>query len=110
MFSNEREKNKDIYNNPSKKIEIKELNKKLYIGGYFCYSINKNGANKLLKYIQQNGIKHGIDYLNKIIPNLNNYEICPQIVFTDWNENGKKIDSDIQNSYDTFDFSIVLWV
>ena len=39
------------------------------------------------------------------MPNLNNYELYPQIVFSDWNENGKKIDSDIQNSFDTFDFS-----
>jgi hypothetical protein len=33
------------------------------------------------------------------------FEIQPQIVFSDWNENGKKIDSDIQNSFDIFDFS-----
>ena len=43
---------------------------------------NDDFKKRLLNYIQQNGIKHGIDYLNKIIPNLNNYELYPQIVFS----------------------------
>jgi hypothetical protein len=64
----------------------------------------------LLEYIDQNGINHGIDYLNKILDNniLHSYECQPQIVFSDWNENGKKIDSDIQNVYDSIDFSGVV--
>ena len=53
----------------------------------------------MLDYIEQNGIKHGIDYLNKIIPNLQSKECEPQLVFSEWNENGKQIDSDIQNIY-----------
>ena len=38
------------------------------------------------------------------MPNLNNYELQPHIVFSEWNENGRKIDSDIQNLYNHFNF------
>ena len=104
MFSKDRQKHFKLYNDLSKnETKIVPLDKKLYIGGYFMYSINKNGARKLLDYIEQNGIKHGIDYLNKIMPDLHSYECQPQLVFSEWNENGKKIDSDIQNIYDKLD-------
>lgn len=103
----EKNRNYDIYNMVSHQVDVKELNKDIYIGGYFAYSINKVGAKKILDYIDQNGINHGIDYLNKILDNniLHSYECQPQIVFSDWNENGKKIDSDIQNAFDAIDFS-----
>lgn len=108
MFDNDRKNNFHIYNNLStQEHKIVPLNKQLYIGGYFMYSINRNGARKMVEYINKNGIKHGIDYLNKIIPNLENYECQPQLVFSEWNENGKKIDSDIQNNYDKIDFSTI---
>ena len=106
MFENDRQKVKDIYdNNLLETIKVTTLNKKLYIGGFFTYSINKNGAKILVNYIENNGIKHGIDYLNKIINNLQSYECQPHLVFSEWNEGGKKIDSDIQNIYDGLDFS-----
>ena len=106
MFENEREKVKNIYDNDLlETIKVTSLNKNLYIGGYFTYSINKNGAKILINYIENNGIKHGIDYLNKIINSLKSYECQPQLVFSVWNEGGKKIDSDIQNIYDGLDFS-----
>lgn len=103
----EKNRNYDIYNMVSESVDVKDLNKDLYIGGSFAYSINKVGAKKILDYIDQNGINHGIDYLNKILDNnkLRSYECQPQIVFSDWNENGKKIDSDIQNIFDSIDFS-----
>ena len=105
----EKNRNYDVYNLVSDEVAVTELNKDIYIGGYFAYSINKNGAKKLLEYIDQNGINHGIDYLNKILDNdiLESHECQPQIVFSDWNENGKKIDSDIQNAFDSIDFSEV---
>jgi len=103
----EKNRNYDIYNLVSQAVDVKDLNKDLYIGGYFAYSMNKTGAKKLLEYIDKNGINHGIDYLNKILDNniLDSYECQPQIVFSDWNENGKKIDSDIQNTFDSIDFT-----
>ena len=107
MFSKTLEKVKSIYyNNDS--VTIEKLQMDYYIGGIHCYSINKCGARKLLNYIDKNGIKHGIDYLFKIIPELECFETRPHISFAEWNEGGKAIDSDIQNLYDGIDLSHTL--
>jgi len=103
----EKNRNYDVYNIVSESIDIVDLNKNLYIGGTFMYSINKIGAKKILDYIDKNGINHGIDYQIKITNGLLCYECQPQIVFSEWNENGKKIDSDIQNICDSIDFSAI---
>lgn len=103
MFSKNREEAK-IYNTKNN-MTIHPLNKNLFIGGTFGYSINKMGAYKLVEYINKNGIKHGIDYLMKIVPELDSYEVRPQLVFSDWDENGKMVDTDIQRDYESFDFS-----
>ena len=101
MFENDRKRNWKKYNENNGTSTIGELDKKLYIGGTFGYSINRKGAEKLIYYIEKNGIKHGIDYLIKI-SDVNCKELCPQIVFSEWNENGKKIDTDIQRDYEHF--------
>jgi len=44
MFENSRDYN--LYNMVSESVDVVDLNKDLYIGGYFAYSINKNGAKK----------------------------------------------------------------
>ena len=66
MINVNREKYKNIYNKESNDVIIESLNKDIYLGGTFNYTINKNGAKKLLDYIENNGIKHGIDFLMKI--------------------------------------------
>ena len=108
MFEKNRIKYSKIYNDISETVEIKPLSRDVYIGGYFSYSINKNGAKILVDYIKNNGIKHGIDYLNILLTNLNSYECQPQLTFSDWNENYKPIDTDIQNMYDPLDFTNIL--
>ena len=96
---------KNIYENDKEDISICILNKNLYIGGTFSYIITKSGANKILDYIKHNSIKHGIDYLINIIPELNIYETQPSLVFSDWAEPGiLNIDSDIQLDYNSFNF------
>ena len=105
MFEKNRDIYRNLYNNVSDKIEVTTLNKNMYIGATFAYSINKNGAKTLLEYINKNGINHGIDYVIKIVDKLEAYECQPQIVFSEWNENGKAIDTDIQNVYDGIDFT-----
>jgi len=105
MFSEERKKVHGLYNDNFENIEIYPLNKQLYIGGYFCYSINKKGAQEMIDYIEKNGIKHGIDYLNKINNDASYFEIRPQLVFSDWNEGGKKIDTNIQEDFDCLDLT-----
>ena len=109
MYSKEREKVKDLYNNNTSIIGIAPLNKTLYIGATFMYSINKIGAAKLLKYIEQNGIKHGIDYLIKICPELQSREMRPQLAFSEWVETpGQSVDTDIQNDSIGLDFSKIV--
>ena len=72
----------------------------IYIGGFFGYVITKSGCSKLLEYIKLNGIKHGIDYLVKIIPDLRCYNLQPHIVFTEWAQNSSSpVDTDIQKDY-----------
>lgn len=104
MFEKERDKVRSIYNVESEHTAIEKLNKNLYIGATHCYSINRKGAIKILEYIAMNGIKHGIDYLMKI-SNLDCYESRPHLAFAEWNENGKTIDTDIQNNNDSMNLN-----
>jgi len=108
MFDKLRKQNSSLYNNKNDVIKVKSLDKKLYIGGTFGYSINKTGAKKMIDYIEKHGIKHGIDYLILINNDLLSYECNPQLVFSEWNENGKNIDSDIQNTSDRFDIDKII--
>jgi GR25 family glycosyltransferase involved in LPS biosynthesis len=93
--------------NDEKIIKVDPFISQLFIGGTFAYSINKKGAKKILDYILENGCKHGIDYVIKIVKDLQLYELNPQLVFSEWNEKGKSIDTDIQFNYDTLDFSLI---
>jgi len=104
MFEGKRREVKDIYDTISL-AHVEFLNKNLYIGGTFAYSINKTGAKKLVDYIEKNGIKHGIDYVMKIVPDLKSCELRPLIVRSEWNEAGKKVDTDIQCNYNSIDFN-----
>jgi GR25 family glycosyltransferase involved in LPS biosynthesis len=98
MLQKKRESLAAVYDIESDGTNLSRLSKQLYIGGTFCYSINKKGAFKLLSYIKDNGIKHGIDYLIKINKDVECYETQPALAFSVWNENGAAIDTDIQNS------------
>lgn len=99
---------KFLYNNENfddvVNINIIDFDKSNYIGGFFGYIISKSGATKLLNYISTNGIKHGIDYLIKIINDLNIYQLEKFIIKSDrvlsTDING---DSDIQKNYEFID-------
>jgi len=109
MFTNKRTEVKAIYDaelTAETIIKVEPLNKDLYIGGFYSYSINKVGAQKLLDYIATNGIKHGIDYLVKIVAGLNASEIQPFLSFSKWYEDtANPIDTDIQTNYESLDFN-----
>ena len=107
MFELERNKVLNVYNNFDNVdvTAIEPLNKQLYIGGFHAYSINKTGARKMIDYIAVNGIKHGIDYMMKIVSPLNCFETRPQLSFAEWNEDGKNIDTDIQCDFVGMDFN-----
>jgi GR25 family glycosyltransferase involved in LPS biosynthesis/tetratricopeptide (TPR) repeat protein len=76
------------------------LDSNIYIGGFYAYIITRAGAKKMLDYIDKNGIKHGIDYLVKVVPAFVSYNCQPHIVFSDWVvSNESKVDTDIQKDY-----------
>lgn len=114
MFKKNREINKGIYDyafsllhdEAQKTASIHPLNKSIYIGGIFGYSINKNGAQKLVDYIHMHGIKHGIDYVMKIVNTLECYETQPNLCISLWNEDNTDYDTDIQKYHDSIDFSL----
>lgn len=105
MYASTRKKYYDIYNADTKNIKVVNLNNDFYLGGTFCYSINKKGAKHMLDYIDKHGIKHGFDY----IIGKKNYNICyelqPQICFSDWFERSEFViddfDTDIQKNCET---------
>jgi FkbM family methyltransferase len=110
MFELERNKVLNVYNNFDNVdvTVVKPLNKQLFVGATHCYTINKTGARKMIDYIAVNGIKHGIDYVMKLVSPLNCFETQPQLSFADWNEDGKPIDTDIQSDFVGMDFNNIV--
>lgn len=108
MFNTDKEKySEKYYNVVNKELVIENLNKDIYVGGFFSYVITKRGAINILKYIINNGIKHGIDYLLKV-HNFVCLELSPFIVLSDWVTNlNSSVDSDIQKNFESLelDFS-----
>lgn len=90
-----------------KTISVKGLvqtNLDAYIGGFFSYIITKSGCKKLLSYIETKGIKHGIDYIIKIYPELKIYNPQPHLVFSEMVEKlTSPVDTDIQKDYSSLD-------
>jgi len=77
------------------------LDKATLAGGTFGYCITRQGAKKLLDYIRQNGICHGIDYIMKIQPaqTFKQMMVTPPIVLSEWVRTpSSTVDSDIQKS------------
>ena len=101
MWSDQRKQVSNIYDIESPEIYMSNLNKNLYIGGIFLYSINKNGAKKLIQYIEKNGIKIPIDNLMGIVQEVNQFEVKPFLAFSDWAEHDKIVDSDIQYDHNS---------
>jgi GR25 family glycosyltransferase involved in LPS biosynthesis len=85
---------------------ITDLDKNIYIGGFFSYIITKRGAERMMNYISIHGIKHGIDYLIKIVRPLKCITLQPHIIYSEWVKNPESaVDSDIQKETEVFDFS-----
>ena len=88
---------------------FQHINRQIYVGGFFSYIITKNGALKMLKFIENKGIIHGIDYLMNINNNLNIQEIIPNIVISDWVKyQNDSVDSDIQKDNIGFNFDNII--
>jgi GR25 family glycosyltransferase involved in LPS biosynthesis len=88
------------YYEESDLLEIQELNTACYLGGTHCYIVSKKAAQKLLDYIEINGIRKGIDILmTKVQDKIKVYETYPFIAFADWVNEGNGVNSDIQYDY-----------
>ena len=109
MFKNNRVNNKDKYDyelvNDKTQVSVHPLSTEFYVGGTFGYSINKNGAKKMIDYIHKHGIKHGIDYVMKIVNTVDRYETQPNLCVSLWHEDDANYDTDIQSYRDSIDFS-----
>ena len=106
MFKDKREQYKDIYDIVREETEVYRLNRELYIGSTSSYIVTRTGASKILHYITQNRIRHGIDYLVGKIPYLNMYETQPHLCFAEWVDNlSSGVDSDIQKDFGGFNFN-----
>jgi GR25 family glycosyltransferase involved in LPS biosynthesis/glycosyltransferase involved in cell wall biosynthesis len=81
------------------------LNRSQYIGGTFGYIISKRGAAAYLTFIRENGIRHGIDYLLKLLPDsVRIVATQPHIVYSEWARSpSSNVDSDIQYNGDRID-------
>jgi len=95
MYSKDRDASYDA----KEGFSVQPFQSQFFVGGTFGYYITKKGAQRMLDYIDVNGIKHGIDYVMKLA-----FTECteckPHLVFSPWNE-FYLIDSDIQGNYET---------
>ena len=67
------------------------------MGGTFGYLISKEGARKLLEFINTTGMTNAIDTVQqKAIGTVDTYYCFPHLVFSDCFLPGQKLDSDIQ--------------
>jgi GR25 family glycosyltransferase involved in LPS biosynthesis len=110
MYNTNRSKNNEKYDytlvTHESDVTVCELATDFYIGGMFGYSINKKGAQKMIDYIHKNGIRHGIDYLMKIMNTIELYETQPNLCISLWHEDDVNYDTDIQKFVDSIDFSL----
>jgi GR25 family glycosyltransferase involved in LPS biosynthesis len=109
MYKQNRINNNDKYDyhvvDDKTNICIHPLVTEFYVGGTFGYSINKCGAKKMVDYIHENGIKHGIDYLMKIVSTVDKYETRPNLCASLWHEDEVNYDTDIQSNTESIDFN-----
>lgn len=88
-----------------KSFSVHPLDRSLFCGGAFGYIITKEGAQYLVDYIQQNGIRMVIDYL-VYNSGVGLFESHPHLVFTQAVQYaGNGIDSDIQKTFTKISFN-----
>ena len=96
--------NNDAYKNEALPPRLEKWNYKTSrqksMGGTHGYMISKDGARKLLEFINNTGMTNGIDTVQqKAINVMNTYYCFPHLVFSECALPGQTVDSDIQYNY-----------
>ena len=69
------------------------------MGGTGGYIISKNGAKKLLEYIDKNGMTNGIDTIHqKSADELNIFYTTPHLIYSECYQGNNQTDTDIQRN------------
>lgn len=76
-------------------------------GGAFGFILSKQGATKILKYIDNFGINYPIDNVQVFTNDLTIMTISPHLVFSDYVTEINNVDSDIQRDKQSMDFSSI---
>ncbi len=70
--------------------------------GFFGYVISRDGAQKMVDYIEQNGIGRAIDCLPPLMPNVKKYSTNPNLIQTPcFSSILPNVDTDIQRDFST---------
>lgn len=78
----------------------------LSLGGTSGYLISKQGAKKLLQFINDRGMTNAIDTIQqKSADAINLYYCIPQLVYAECFDLNEKVDTDIQHDYDILQLS-----
>lgn len=65
--------------------------------GTFAYLVSREGAQKLIEFVETQGIQHGVDYLMQLrFPHVSAYGCRPMLVYSEYVQPGKSVDTDIQ--------------
>uniref|UniRef100_A0A6C0BLN4 Glycosyl transferase family 25 domain-containing protein n=1 Tax=viral metagenome TaxID=1070528 RepID=A0A6C0BLN4_9ZZZZ len=83
-------------------LEIVPLKPEMTWGGFAAYWINRKGAATLVKFIEEHGIRHAVDYILMRKPGmgLKNFLISPNPCFSQWvTSTDDGVDTDIQKSH-----------
>jgi GR25 family glycosyltransferase involved in LPS biosynthesis len=77
------------------------------MGGTIGYMITKKGAEKLLEFINRNGMTNGIDTVQqKSADELNIFYAYPHLIYSECFRGNNNLDTDIQYNYDSLTMSI----
>lgn len=83
--------------NGGRRVERLEARPDGMIGGSFAYLVCRGGARKLLAWMTEGGVRHGIDhYMMLHLAKMRAYAVIPHIVFSDYARADHAVDSDIQ--------------
>jgi hypothetical protein len=87
-------------------VALEPLDHGNFFGGTFFYSVNKQGAQKILQYIAQNGIHAGIDLVLYLSSPVNVLVANPPLCTTDVASQDNKIDTDVQRDFSSINLGV----